>query len=74
MDQNVYRKVLKHQSQLQRLECTIERCKPSLLDVHNLLDSVRKSNKELMDVASKSAKDAKLYNRGELYTPSNSKS
>ena len=73
MDQDIYRKVLKHQSQLQRLECTIERCKHSLLDVQNLLDSLRRSNKELMDVAAKTAKDAKLYNRGQLYAPSNSK-
>ncbi len=74
MDQNVYRKVLKHQSQLQRLECTIERCEHSLLDVQNLFDSLRKSNKELMDVAAKTAKDDKQYNRGELYALSNSKS
>ena len=73
MDHDIHRKVLKHQSQLQRLECTIERCKHSLLDVQNLLDSLRRSNKELMDVAAKTAKDAKLYNRGELYAPSNSK-
>ena len=73
MDQNIYRKVLKHQSQFQRLEHTIERCKHGLLDVQILLDSLKKSNKELMDVAAKTAKDAKLYNRGELYAPSNSK-
>ena len=74
MDQDIYRKVSKHQSQLQRLECTIERCKHSLLDVQNLLDSLKKSNKDLMDVAAKTKKDAKLYNRRKQYAPSNSKS
>ena len=74
MDQNIYRKVLKHQSQLQRLECTIERCKHSLLDVQNLLDSLKKSNKDLMGVAAKTTKDAKLFNRRKQYAPSNSKS
>ena len=73
MDQNIYHKVLKHQCQLLRLERTIQRCKNSLLDVQNLLDSLRESNKELIDVTAKTTKDTKLYNRGELYAPSNSK-
>ena len=72
MDQNIYRKVSKHQSQLQRLESTIERCKHSLLDVQNLLDSLKESNKSLMDIAAKTANEAKPYNRGgKLYAPSN---
>ena len=70
MDQNIYHKVLKHQCQLLRLERTIQRCKNSLLDVQNLLDSLRESNKELVDTA-KTENKAKPYNRGgKLYAPS----
>ena len=67
MDRDNYHKVLKHQSQLLRLEHTIQRCKNSLLDVQNLLDSLRESNKELMDTA-KTENKAKPYNR-KLYAP-----
>ena len=70
MDQDNYHKVLKHQCQLLRLEHTIQRCKNSLLDVQNLLDSLRESNKELIDTA-KTENKAKPYNRGgKLYAPS----
>ena len=74
MDQNIYRKVLKHQCQLQRLEHTIERCKHGLLDVQILLDSLKKSNKDLMNVSAKTTKGAKSCNRRKQYAPSNSKS
>ena len=74
MDQNIYHKVLKHQCQLLRLERTIQRCKNSLLDVQNLLDSLRESNKELVDTAKTEIK-AKPYNRGgKLYAPPNKRS
>ena len=70
MDQDTYHKVLKHQCQLLRLEHTIQRCKNSLLDVENLLDSLRESNKELLDTA-KTENKAKPHNRGgKLYAPS----
>ena len=72
MDQNIYHKVLKHQCQLLRLERTIQRCKNSLLDVQNLLDSLRESNKELIYITAKTENKAKPYNRGgKLYAPSN---
>ena len=64
MDQDNYHKVLKHQCQLLRLEHTIQRCKNSLVDVQNLLDSLRESNKELIDTA-KTENKAKPY----LYAP-----
>ena len=73
MDQDIYRKILKHQNQLQPLEHTIERCKHGLLDVSILLESLKKSNRDLMNITAKTTKDANLYNRGELYAPSNSK-
>ena len=72
MDQDNYHKVLKHQCQLLRLEHTIQRCKNGLLDVQNLLDSLRESNKELIDITAKTENKAKPYNRGgKLYAPSN---
>ena len=64
MDQDNYHKVLKHQCQLLRLEHTIQRCKNSLVDVQNLLDSLRESNKELIDTV-KTENKAKPY----LYAP-----
>ena len=71
MDQDNYHKVLKHQCQLLRLEHTIQRCKNSLLDVQKLLDSLRESNKDLIDVTAKTENKAKPYNRGgKLYAPS----
>ena len=75
MDQKNYHKVLKHQCQLLRLERTIQRCKNSLLDVQNLLDSLRESNKELIDITAKTENKAKPYNRGgKLYAPPNKRS
>ena len=64
MDRDNYHKVLKHQSQLLRLEHTIQRCKNSSVDVQNLLDSLRESNKELIDTA-KTENKTKPY----LYAP-----
>ena len=72
MDQDIYRKILKHQSQLQRLEHTIERCKHGLLDVSILLESFKNSIKDLMNVTAKTAKDAKPYNQRKQYTSSES--
>ena len=63
MDQDIYRKVLQHQSQLERLEHTIERCKHALLDVSILLESLKKSNRDLVNIAAKTTKDAKPYNQ-----------
>ena len=74
MDQDIYRKILKHQSQLQRLEHTIERCKHGLLDVSILLESLKKSNKDLMNITAKTTKDAKPYNQRKQYALSDSTS
>ena len=73
MDQDNYHKVLKHQCQLLRLEHTIQRCKNSLLDVQNLLDSLRESNKELIDtgICKELIDTAKTENKAKpyLYAP-----
>ena len=74
MDQDIYRKILKHQSQLQRLEHTIERCEHGLLDVSILLESLKNSNRDLMNITAKATKDAKPYIQMKQYTSSNSTS
>ena len=74
MDQDIYRKILKHQSQLQRLEHTIERYKHGLLDVSILLESLKKSNKDLMNITAKTTKDARPYNQRKQYASSDSTS
>ena len=63
MDQGLYHKVLQHQGQLERLEHTVERCKDGLLDVSILLESLKKSNRDLVSIAAKTTKDAKPYNQ-----------
>ena len=63
MDQDLYHKVLQHQDQLERLGHTLERCKYALLDVAILLESLKKSNRDLVNIAAKTTKDAKPYNQ-----------
>ena len=74
MDQDLYHQVLQHQDQLERLEHTIERCKYALLDVAILLESLKKSNRDLMNITAKTTKDAKPYNQRKQYASSDSTS